>query len=269
MYCFAVGQTALLTGAGLLFIAEKTQGKNCSTGWHNPILAGILLWALTSKPPLALTAGAVLIGLRHWRTLYVAAVITFSTTLIISPLLGLNWMHDYIQMIFSYDRINADPAYVFSLVPHEMANLRGILNTNFGIPDNIASRISNYIWLISLLCIAIAGSCARIKYQAIWAIGILLYLLFCSHVSETEELQIVLLIAFCVQNGKDRLSWQKLLLLLITALYPFAYSQFAGSRMIFFSAKIFLIVLVFHFMRRDNPMSMSYQLSPDGPDTQQ
>lgn len=251
LYCFAVGQTSLLTGAGLLFIAEKTQSGNRTNNWYIPVLAGLVLWALTAKPPLALTAAAVLIGLRQFRPLVGAVIITFLATLLITPVLGTNWPLDYTQMIFSYDRINADPAYTFSLVPHEMANLRGILYNDFGIADNVASRISNYIWIILLLGIALYGSRSKLKDQTIWAIGILSYLLFCSHVSETEELQIVLLIALCVQNENDRLSWQGLVILVITSLYPFALSQFTGSRMIFFIVKIFLMLFVFHFLKRD------------------
>ena len=72
--CFGLGQPAAVPGAGLLFIAEKTRGKNRDDGWRTHIFVGITLWALTAKPPLALTAVAVLLGLRQWRPLLVAGI---------------------------------------------------------------------------------------------------------------------------------------------------------------------------------------------------
>ena len=94
--CFSLGQTALLTGAGLLFIAEKSREGRRKGGWSIPVLTGAALWALTAKPPLALTAGAVLVGLRQWRPLIVAAILSVCTTLAVTPLLGLNWAGDYL-----------------------------------------------------------------------------------------------------------------------------------------------------------------------------
>lgn len=250
--CFALGQTALLTGAGLLYIAEKTREGNRTDGWRVPMLAGIALWALTAKPPFALTAGAVLVGLRQWRVLSVAVILTVFSTLAISPLLGTNWMHDYLQMIGSYDLINSGPAYAWSLVPGHMANLRGILSVDFGVADDVASRISNIIWLIALLCIAAVGFRSWSSAGAVWSLGILSYLLFCPHVSSTEELQLVLLLPLCVRP-QNRLRWQELVLLVTIPLLPFAspaVGLFAGNRMVLFIAKISLVIFIVSSMRR-------------------
>lgn len=254
--CFSLGQTALLSGAGLLFIAERTREENRSDSWRVPILAGIALWALTSKPPFALTAGAVLVGLRQWRPLMVAVTLTLFSTFAIFPVLGTNWIHDYLQMIGSYDLINAGSSYAWSLVPSHMANLRGILSIDFGVADDVASRFSNSMWFIALLCIAVVGNRSRLSEGAIWSLGILSYLLFCSHVSSTEELQLVLLVPLCVRP-QNRLSWQELVLLVMIPLFPFAspaIGLFAGNRMVLFIAKIALVLLIAGSMRRI-PMS--------------
>jgi hypothetical protein len=250
--CFALGQTALLTGAGLLFIAENTREGNRVDGWRIPMLAGIALWALTAKPPLALTAGAVLVGLRQWRPLLVAGILTVFLTLAITPLLGTNWVHDYLQMIGSYDRVNGGSVYAWSVVPSTMANLRGILSVDFGVADDVASRISDIIWFIALLCIAAVGNRPRFSKGVIWSLGIISYLLFCPHVSSSEELQLVLLLPLCVRT-QNRLSWQESVLLVMIPLLPFAspaIGLFPGNRMVLFIVKISLVIFIAASMRR-------------------
>ncbi|MDD2580835.1 MAG: glycosyltransferase family 87 protein [Desulfuromonadaceae bacterium] len=250
--CFALGQTALLTGAGLLFIEEKTRAGSRATGWRIPILAGIVLWALTAKPPLALTAVAVLVGLRQWQLLLVAGILTVFSTLAISPLLGTNWVQDYLQLIGSYDRISANPAFTWSLANSHMANLRGILSVDFAVADNIASHISSIIWLLALVGISAIGFRARLSEGAIWSLAILSYLLFCPHVTSTEELQIVLLLPLCVRP-QNKLGWQELVLLVTIPLLPFtspAIGLFAGNRMVLFIAKIFLAIFIASTMSR-------------------
>lgn len=250
--CFGLGQTAIITGAGLLFIAEKTREKNRDDGWRTHIFVGIALWALTAKPPLALTAVAVLLGLRRWRPLFVAAMITLILTLAITPLLGTNWVHDYIYMISSYDKVNSGVAFAWSIVPNHMANLRGVLSVDFGIADDVASRISNIMWFIALLCIAAIGNRPRLTEGAIWSLSILSYLLFCPHVSSTEELQLVLILPLCVRPD-NKLSWQELVLLGIVPLLPFtspAIGHFAGNRMVLFIAKISMILFIAVSMKR-------------------
>lgn len=250
--CFSLGQTALLTGAGLLFIAEKTRTEKREDGWRMPMFTGIVLWALTAKPPFALTAGAVLVGLRQWRPLLVAVILTVFSTLAISPVLGTSWIHDYLQMIGSYDLINSGSAYAWSLVPGHMSNLRGILSIDFAVADDVASRISNSIWLLALLCIAAVGFRSMLSAGAIWSLGILSYLIFCPHVSSTEELQLVLILPLCVRP-QNRLSWQELVLLVTIPLLPFAspaFGLFAGNRMVLFIAKIALVIFIVGPMRR-------------------
>jgi Glycosyltransferase family 87 len=250
--CIVLGQTALLTGAGLLFIAEKTREENRTDSWRISILAGIVLWALTAKPPLAVTAGAVLVGLRRWRPLLVAVMLSFFATLAITPLLGTNWIYDYLQLIGSYDQINANIAYSWSLVPSIMANLRGILTVHCGVADDVASRISSIAWFIALLSIAAAGSRPRFTSGVIWSVGVLSYLLFCPHVSGTEELQLVLLIPLLVKP-RNKLSWQEAVLLVLIPLLPFAspaYGLIAVSQLVLFTVKIFLIIFIAGSMRR-------------------
>jgi len=263
--CFQQGQTALITGAGLLFIAEKTRIKNHDDGWRPHIFVGIALWALTAKPSLALTAIVVLMGLRRWRPLLVAGVLTILSTLAITSLLGVNWVNDYVHIITSFDKINADVGF-FGFAPNHMANLRGILSIDFGVPDDIASRISSIMWFVALLCIVAMGNRTRYSEGAIWSISILSYLLFCPHVTSTEELQLVLILPLCVRP-ENKLSWQELVLLGIVPLLPFtspAIGLFADNRMVLFIAKISIIIFIAVSMKRTSAYSGAIMTTHSG-----
>jgi hypothetical protein len=246
LVCFILGQTALLTGAALLFIGQNTNEENNAKGWRISILAGLALWTLTAKPPIALAAGAVLIGLRQWRPLTVAVMLFIISTLTISPLMGANWLHDYLNLIGSYNRIDIGPAFMWSLHPDQMSNLRGILNVDFGIADDIASLISNIAWFIALFCIATIGKQVMKTNGVIWSMGILSYLLFCPHVSSTEELQLVLLLPLCL-SPQNKLTWQELILMMVIPLLPFAspaIGPFEGDRIFFFIVKTCLAIFI-------------------------
>jgi Glycosyltransferase family 87 len=219
MRCFQLGQTALLTGMGLLFMAEKTR-DNRAQSWRDASITGAALWALTAKPPIALSAATVLLGLRSWRTLIVAGILTVFSTLIISPLLGAHWMRDYIHLLGAYNKVDAGPIFAWSIVPSIMVNLRAVLNVDIGLRDNVASNVSAIVWLGALACIVVAGLRSRVSAAALWSMGILSYLLFCPHVSTTEELQLVVILALSVSLRKE-LDWSELMLLVILPLLVF------------------------------------------------
>jgi hypothetical protein len=244
-FCFYIGQTALVSGAALLFLGEKT--RDCQNeGWHDSVMSGIVLWALTAKPPVALTAAAVLLGLRRWRTLMAAGVLTIITTLLVSPLLGAHWMKDYLHLIRSYNEVDAGPTFAFSVIPEIMGNLRAILSVDIGLRDDIASLISAIVWLAALSYIIMNGLWSRLPATVLWAMGILSYLLFCPHVTLTEVLQAVVLLPLCM-SSTDRLSNRELFLLITVALLIFVApvpKTFFEVRLPLFLAEL---VLLFFF----------------------
>lgn len=250
--CMQLGQTALFTGACLLFIAENTKVDSKDTNFKREIYAGIALWILTAKPPLALTAGAVLISLRKWRPLVFALILSFFTTLLISPLLGTNWVDDYLSIIYNFNMIDTDKAFAFTYVP-TMSNLRAILSIDFHVADNLASRLSSIMWLSSLLWMITAGAKLKLQEAAYWALGILFYLLFCPHVSSTEELQLVLLLPLCIPVMQEKLNPRELALFALIPLLPFISPVgpfFLDIRWGLFAAKLLLaIFIVYHYWR--------------------
>jgi hypothetical protein len=245
--CFMLGQTALISGVCLLFIAEKTREDNRVSGWSAALYAGTALWILTAKPPLALTAAAVLLGLREWRPLLVGGILTLFTTIMISPFLGAGWMSDYVHLIGSYDLAHIGSVYSWSIRPDTMANLRAIMSVDSGLPDDTASLVSVIIWLTTLICLA--AGVFRTKYPGfvVWSAGILSYLLFCPHVTSTEELQILLLVPLCVSAQKKQLSWQESAVFAAVTLIIFA-SPVGGichdNRVIMFTGKILLFMFM-------------------------
>jgi hypothetical protein len=241
--CFILGQTALLTGAGLLFIAEKTRDDRVQSR-RNAFITGGVLWALTAKPPIALSAAAVLLGLRRWRSLFVAGVLTALSVLVIWPLLGPHWIADYLHLLKAYNKVDAGPIFALTLDTSLMANLRAVLNIDIGLRDNVASYVSAVVWLIALFYVVIKGLLHRVSTAALWSMGILSYLLFCPHVNTTEELQLVVILSLCVSPGK-RLGGRELLLLVILPLLVFIVPSpgpFAGFRLPFFLVKLALFV---------------------------
>ena len=249
MACFQQGQTALLTGAGLLFLFERSRnGFERIVSWQTS-LAGLVLWALTAKPPLALTAVVVLLGLRQWRPVLLAAFLALVTTLAVSPMLGSGWIADYIHLITTHNRILADPAFALSHFPQDMVNLRGVLSIDFNIPDDIASRISSIAWLAALAILVAAGARLRLTVGGFWSVGVLLYLLFCPHVSSFEVLQVILLLPYCVSASRNKLQWNELVVLFIVPLLPFASPVSIDNRMVLFSGLLFLLGFVIVYWR--------------------
>ncbi|NNM07241.1 MAG: hypothetical protein HKO65_19265 [Gemmatimonadetes bacterium] len=86
-----------------------------------------------------------------------------------------------------------------------MSNLRAFLHIELGLPDNQASGVSNITWAFSLLLILAAGLRKRLEPQWIWALAVVSYLLFCSHVSSTDEL-VLLVVPPLVVPWKGRMA---------------------------------------------------------------
>ena len=195
--CFGLGQTAILTGAGLLFLYEKTNKAASTQRWQTLILSSTVLWALTAKPPLAITAGAALIGMRKWQPVCFGGCCHFSDYDSHKSVNG-RWggWRDYINMLTHYDLLSAGPEYAWSLHPELMTNLRGILSVDFGIADDMASKISSVIWLAVLVVIAACAPLLKITAGGLWSCCVLSYLTLCPHVSDTEDLQIFYLFPF-------------------------------------------------------------------------
>ncbi len=226
-----LGQTAFLTMAAFLAISLFLQTNQTlrSPGFFRDLATGALVWILTAKPPIAAAAFLTLACLREWRALTMGVFLTVLGFAFMTPKFGgSHWVFDYLSMIRRYNTVEADLPFAWSLHPETMTNLRGLLTVLFHVPDNTSANASSFCWLGSMV-LAFLWTFVR-KGSVSWAcsISLLTYLLFCPHLTSTEDLHLVLLLPFA--------SW----------LYPPA--NFAGRRSQFlnsFQFPILILVLIF------------------------
>jgi hypothetical protein len=196
--CFKLGQTACLTVLGLFVLMSHDLDAHPSQpptrGTRALWLDAVILWALTAKPPLALTGGAALLAARRWRSVGLAVGLSLISSAALTPLLGITWLKEYAHLLTHYDLNSADPAYVWSLVPETMGNLRAVLHVVCGLRDSTASGLSSGAWVLALAGIGIAAARRQLAIKATWGLAVLAYLLFCPHVTSTDELHLVLLL---------------------------------------------------------------------------
>jgi len=188
-----LGTTAIASTALFLALADRAR-RGRQTWGGSDLLGAMLLWALTAKPPLALTAGAVLIAMRRWSIVVPALVLTLVTTLMATPWLGEGWIVDYLTLVTRFNTSEADPVFAVGLAPEAMTNIRALLLVDLGWSDRIASRLVGVLWLLVIGIVATVGV-RRWTPAGLWSIGILTYLVFFPHVSSHEDLHLYIVAA--------------------------------------------------------------------------
>lgn len=201
MISMALGQTSLLTSAGIIFLMlrHRRADLEATERWSWLLVCEVVvLWALTAKPPLAIAAAAAMLVGRRWKTVCLAIALSLVTTLLLTPKLGYDWVAQYVALLSNYDREMADAAFAWSLRPDHMSNLRSLLWSYGVIGDHVASQISTVCWLISTAAIVVAGAVRKLPGYAAWALVVLAYLLFCPHLTSTEDLHLIVVVAWSV-----------------------------------------------------------------------
>jgi hypothetical protein len=192
--CFTLGQSALLATAALIYLGRETFRPPAQRSAH-PWLMALVLWALTARPQLAITAGVALLATRHWRTALIAGGLTLLTTAIVTPLLGTRWIGDYITLLSHYDRVTAPSAFAWALVPDYMNNLRALL-TKLDVPDDWSTKLSTGVWLLGLLVVLVSAWWRKVPAALVWATCVLLQLLLCPHVNSYELILLYAVLVF-------------------------------------------------------------------------
>jgi hypothetical protein len=181
VYSIILGQTAVLSTAGLIYLWATVS----SVG------AGVVLWLLTAKPPLAITAAVALVARRRWRPVVAAIVLAAVTTAVVSPWLGTRWVPDYLNLLRHYDRVHLPPSFAWSIVPESMSNLRAALSADVGLGDDTSVAISEAVWVASLVALVAVAWSRPLHGGLVWSLALLAYLLFCPHVSASEDIGLV------------------------------------------------------------------------------
>jgi hypothetical protein len=182
--CFTLGQSAILAAAALIYLGRETICKPAQRGGH-VWLTAVVLWALTARPQLAITAGVALLAMRHWRPVLIAIGLTLLSTGFLTALLGTRWIGDYITLVSHYDLVAAPPAFEGSLVPDYMNNLRALIKM-CGVPDDWSSKISSGAWVVSLVVVLVSAWLRRLPPALVCGTCVLLQLLLCPHVNSYE-----------------------------------------------------------------------------------
>jgi glycosyl transferase family 87 len=180
-----LGQTALLTTTALFALMRV----------GSDVAGALILAALTIKPPLALTAIAALLACGRWRCVVAGLGVAGLVALALTPWLGPHWLGDYLALMATHDLDRTSPAFAFGLHPETMSNLRAVLHVDLGVADARASLVSNAIWVGAVTAVVALGWWRSLRAPIVWAALVLAYLLFCSHVSSSEDIALVLLIA--------------------------------------------------------------------------
>jgi hypothetical protein len=213
--CFALGQTAVLSTAALLWLALRSlREQPAGAGWRGAWPDALVLWALTAKPPLALTAGVGLLAARRFRPVALALGLTLLTTLALTPWLGPGWAADYLRLLTRYDSERADPAFAWCLAPSYMCNLRSVLHLYLGVSDHLAAQCGAVLWCLALVGVLVGGLRRALAPDGAWVLALLALLVLSPHVNVTEGLHLLVVAALAqavrpAAGGAGRL--QKLL----------------------------------------------------------
>jgi hypothetical protein len=96
-----------------------------------------------------------------------------------------------------------------------MSNLRAALHVDLGMRDDLAVRISTVVWLLSLVLLVGASWRVPPTWARAWSFTVLAYLLFCPHVSATEDLALCCVLATLgFDRRRDPLAFAFVLLVL-------------------------------------------------------
>lgn len=242
--CLAHGQTALLTTGALLFLALHAERSERESR-NQEILLAVVLWLLTSKPPLAITGGFALLALKRFRVIGIAIALTLVSTLCLGAFFPNGWIADYLTLSRNYHLDGIDAAYAWSIHPESMANLRGILHSTCGVPDGLATRMSSLIWLTSLVgLVGWVWKSKRATSVQIWSLCVAAYLLLCHHVSFTELTHLavpLLLIGRATRSRMEGTSWGCAGLIAAVVLLP---NDFPQRPLIAFGLMISLTIVI-------------------------
>jgi len=179
------GQTAVFSVAAIWWLQRVSASS--SRRW----MSALILWALSAKPPLAITAGAALLLTGRSLEVCSSLCLVLVTTALLHPWLGPTWIGDYVHMLQNYNIEQAAPLFAWSLYPSYMSNLRAVLFFS-QLGDALAAQISSFCWILSLLVIAGVSRGRRSSPAEVWSMLILALLLFSPHLNITEELHLFL-----------------------------------------------------------------------------
>jgi hypothetical protein len=261
--CWALGQSAALTTAAFLYLMhwDVTSG-GARVARRDLVLVAAVVWALTAKPPLAIAAITALVAGRRLAVVAAALALTVVATAPLLLLLGKTGVVDYLAVFRHFDLENAGPAFAWSLRPDSMANLRALLHVTLGVGDAVASRVSTVLWLLASASIVVAAARRAMSAEIRWSLAVLAYLLFCPHVSWTEELHLAVIVAALAAVTGPASIRRAGIALSLAMVFLFPLPAFGAARVAFgFSATALVAALLIAVAWR-NPVGKATRTAP-------
>ncbi|MEM1060264.1 MAG: glycosyltransferase family 87 protein [Verrucomicrobiota bacterium] len=193
-----IGQTSILTTVAiagiwaLLWDFARQEWRPLEL--RGSLLAGGLLFLVASKPSVAIAAGFLLLGARAWRALGVAAALCLATSLAMSPVLGgfPQWIGDYVALLGGYNQEQIGDFMRPGIPPQILTSLLGFLDqAGPGSPARNAA-VCQVLWLGGSLLLCGLVLTRRLPPGAYFRLTLVWFLIFCPHVSATEDWLLVL-----------------------------------------------------------------------------
>jgi hypothetical protein len=200
-----LGQTAAWCGAMLALIwlvFSRDQKSNWIRDWG----LAFLIFLLTAKPPLAITAWLALWGVGERRSLGLAVALTSAWVVLVTAWLGTDWFKDYLYLLTHYNTQDAPPDLAISLEPIRMSNLRNVLFSLGWADGRWSSRWSSLGWVLSCGLFFLAVRKGRTTLGLSLALSLAIYEIFCPHLTFTEDVLIAVPVLWLATQSSARIS---------------------------------------------------------------
>lgn len=188
-----IGQTSILTAAAVAgtwaVLWDFSEQRWRKLDWGSHLLLALLLFLVASKPSIAIAVGAMLLAARAWLALAMGALLCLATGLALSPVLGgfPEWISDYRALLDGYHQDAVGDFMRPGLPPHILTSLLGFLDQRTDWGSGFNSSVCKYLWLGGTAALIAFVFFQKLSGSAFFRLNLLWFLIFCPHVSATED----------------------------------------------------------------------------------
>lgn len=170
-FTIMLGQTSILAAGLLIYLIYFLYEKDKKPISDNFLIFLLLVFILGMKPTYITLGLGLLIIYGRWREALYSILIVFFFLIAITPLLTLDWVPSYLNLLRMYSHGNFPEFYSWAIVPETM-NIFSSAFLNI-IGDNIASLISFFFIYSVYICIVGLSFLPKIKKKPIEQIFLL------------------------------------------------------------------------------------------------
>ena len=138
-----LGQTSIFASGMIIHLLRFLRKKNKTTRW----IPYLILFSLGIKPVYSIIAFGILIIYQKWREAFVSVIIIIFYLILITPLITIEWVGSYINLLQMYSSGRFPKSYAWSIVPHTMNIFRSAFTNVIG--DIYSNLISSLITIVT------------------------------------------------------------------------------------------------------------------------